>query len=81
MQRALFWLVPSIRSSQQNVVAAIREHVYATEEVLKVLQQTNLQLELLRRSVEEWQSNSKPQNSVLAGQGTGAGTARTEAAT
>ena len=52
MQRALFWLVPSVRSTQQNVVYALRDHVGVTEEILKALQQTNLQIELLRRSLQ-----------------------------
>jgi hypothetical protein len=52
MQRSLFWLVPSVRSAQQNIVSAFRDHVAVTEEILKALQHTNLQLELLRRSVE-----------------------------
>ena len=52
MQRALFWLVPSVRSTQQNVVYVLRDHVAVTEEILKALQQTNIQIELLRRSLE-----------------------------
>jgi hypothetical protein len=52
MQRSLFWLVPPVRSTQQSMVHALRDHVAVTEEILKALQQTNLQLELLRRSVE-----------------------------
>jgi hypothetical protein len=52
MQRSLFWLIPSIRSTQQNIVLAMQDHIGATEEILKILQQTNLQLELLRRSLE-----------------------------
>jgi hypothetical protein len=51
MQRALFWLVPSIKSTQQNVVQAVRDHVTVTEEIVKALQQTNIQVELLRREL------------------------------
>ena len=51
MQRALFWLVPSVKSTQQNVVYALRDHIAVTEEILKALQHTNIQLELLRRSI------------------------------
>ena len=35
MQRALFWLVPSIKSTQQNLVQALRDHVTVTDEILK----------------------------------------------
>ena len=52
MQRALFWLVPSIKSTQQNLVQALRDHVTVTEEIIKALHQTNLQVELLRREKE-----------------------------
>jgi hypothetical protein len=52
MQRALFWLVPTIKSAQQNTVQSIRDHVTVTEEILKALQQTNLQIELLRRQLQ-----------------------------
>jgi hypothetical protein len=51
MQRALFWLVPSIKSTQQNLVQALRDHVSVTEEILKALNQTNVQVELLRREM------------------------------
>jgi hypothetical protein len=51
MQRALFWLVPSIKSTQQNLVQAVRDHVTVTEEILKALHQTNVQIELLRREL------------------------------
>lgn len=51
MQRALFWLVPSIKSTQQNMVQALRDHVSVTEEILKALQQSNVQIELLRREL------------------------------
>src|SRR5262245_2901180 len=40
MQRSLFWLVPAVRSTQQNLVHAFRDHVAATEDILKALQQT-----------------------------------------
>jgi len=53
MQRALFWLVPSIKSTQQNTVQALRDHVTVTEEILKALHQTNVQVELLRRELRE----------------------------
>jgi hypothetical protein len=56
MQRSLFWLVPAVRSNQQNLVHVLRDHVAATEDILKALQQTNVQLEFLRRSVEESRS-------------------------
>ena len=51
MQRALFWLVPSIKSTQQNLVQAVRDHVTVTDEILRALQQTNVQVELLRREL------------------------------
>jgi hypothetical protein len=58
MQRALFWLVPSVRSTQQNIVQALRDHVAVTDEILKALHQTNLQMELLRRSMPATQEDS-----------------------
>jgi hypothetical protein len=51
MQRALFWLVPSIKSTQQNLVQALRDHLTVTEETLKALHKTNVQVELLRREI------------------------------
>jgi hypothetical protein len=62
LQRSLFWLVPAVRSSQQNLVHALRDHVTATEDILKALQQTNVQLEFLRRSVEEIRSEALDHN-------------------
>jgi hypothetical protein len=52
MQRSLFWLIPTMRTTQQQLAQAVREHVGATEQMLKILQETNIQLEMLRRSVE-----------------------------
>lgn len=51
MQRALFWLIPSVKTAQQSLAQTLRDHVYATDELLKALQQTNMRLELLRREV------------------------------
>lgn len=50
-QRGLFWFLPALRSSQQSLVQALREHVIASDEILKALQRTNVELELLRRSL------------------------------
>lgn len=66
MQRSLFWLVPAVRSTQQNLVHALRDHVAATEDILRALQQTNLQLELLRRSVEEFRTQAPPPEAVVS---------------
>jgi hypothetical protein len=62
MQRSLFWLIPSIRSSQKNLASALSDHINATEEILRVLQQTNVQVELLRRSLEAQQTASPSPN-------------------
>jgi hypothetical protein len=66
MQRSLFWLVPAVRGAQQNVIRTLRDHVAATEDILKALQQTNVQLELLRRSVEEFRSEPSPSEAVAS---------------
>jgi hypothetical protein len=60
MQRALFWLVPSIRSTQQNMVQSLRDHLSVTDEILKALHQTNLQIELLRRSIASNRDSEEP---------------------
>lgn len=53
MQRALFWLLPQLKTTQQQMADALVEHVSATEDILKALQQTTVDLELLRRSLEK----------------------------
>lgn len=53
MQRALFWLLPSLRIAHQTLAMSLREHVSATEELMKSLHRTNVELELLRRQVGE----------------------------
>jgi hypothetical protein len=55
-QRSLFWLLPPLRITHQTLAQTLRDHVTATDEMLKILQQTNVQLEMLRRSSEKVQT-------------------------
>jgi hypothetical protein len=52
MHRALFWLLPSLRTIEVATAQAMREHVAATEDLLRALNETNIRLEQLRRLVE-----------------------------
>ncbi|MDZ4801386.1 MAG: hypothetical protein SGI92_24780 [Bryobacteraceae bacterium] len=44
MRRALFWLLPSIQTSQNQIVDALEQHLAATDQILQILQQTNIEL-------------------------------------
>jgi hypothetical protein len=55
-QRALFWLLPPLRTTHQMLAQTLRDHVKATDDMLRILQQTNVQLEMLRRSSEKVQT-------------------------
>lgn len=50
LQRGLFWLIPSIRNSQFQIVDALDLHLAATSDILQVLQQTHI--EIARLSAE-----------------------------
>ncbi len=44
VRRTLFWLVPSIQTAQNQIVDALDQHLAATEQILHILQQTNVEL-------------------------------------
>lgn len=50
-QRSVFWLLPSLRSSLNQIVDALEKHLQATEEILEALRQTNIELARLRSLV------------------------------
>lgn len=51
LQRSMFWLLPPLRTTQSQFADALAEHVNATGEILKALEQTNIELELVRRDI------------------------------
>lgn len=66
VQRSMFWLLPPLRSSQQQFADAFAEHVSVTEELLKALEQTNVELEMLRRTIVESKNGETPGREVPA---------------
>jgi hypothetical protein len=44
LRRALFWLIPSIQTSQNQIVDALEQHLAATDQILQILQHTNVEL-------------------------------------
>jgi hypothetical protein len=44
VQRALFWYTPSVQSANHQILNAMDAHLKATEEILAVLERTNVEL-------------------------------------
>ncbi|MBC8165231.1 MAG: hypothetical protein H7Y20_05070 [Bryobacteraceae bacterium] len=66
VRRALFWLIPTIRTAQGQLVDALEGQLAATEEILKILQQTHAELARIDcRNIP-----SAPANGVPAKSGT-----------
>jgi hypothetical protein len=47
MRRSLFWLIPNLQATQEQLIAAIDDQTTALEEVVTALQRTNFRIELL----------------------------------
>jgi hypothetical protein len=47
MRRSLFWLIPNLQATQEQLIAAIDDQTKALEEVVTALQKTNFRIELL----------------------------------
>ena len=52
MQRALFWLVPSLRQAHACTLAALREQALLTVEILSLVRETEGKVRLLLRAAE-----------------------------
>ncbi len=46
-QRALFWFIPGLRATHEQIAGALDEEAKALEEMLKSLEKTNARMELL----------------------------------
>lgn len=44
MQRAMFWYTPSIQNTNQQILNALESHLKVTEEIIAVLERTNVEL-------------------------------------
>lgn len=44
MQRALFWYTPSVQNANTQILNALEIHLKVTEEILTVLERTNIEL-------------------------------------
>ena len=44
MQRMMFWFTPSVQSADRLIVDALEAHLKVTEEILAVLEKTNIEL-------------------------------------
>lgn len=51
-QRALFWLIPSLRMAHERTIEALREQALLMEEIVEVVHQTERDVQLLLRSAE-----------------------------
>jgi hypothetical protein len=51
VQRALFWLIRPLQNANKQLVIALEEQARANDEILKVLERTLVELEVLRASV------------------------------
>jgi hypothetical protein len=52
LQRALFWLIPSLRLAHERTLDALREQALLMEEIIEVVHQTEREVQLLLRSAE-----------------------------
>jgi hypothetical protein len=59
IRRTLFWLIPSIQIVQSQIVDALEGQVTATEEILRILQQTHVDLAKLSSSVAAAQEGDR----------------------
>ena len=44
IQRAMFWYTPSVQNADHQIVNALEAHLKVTEELLAVLERTNIEL-------------------------------------
>jgi hypothetical protein len=44
LQRALFWYTPSVQNADHQIVNALESHLKVTEEILAILERTNVEL-------------------------------------
>jgi hypothetical protein len=47
MRRSLFWLIPNLQATQEQLILSIDDQTKALEEVVTALQETNFRIELL----------------------------------
>ena len=47
LQRAMFWLIPTLREAQEQIAAALEEQTKAVEDLVKTIEKTNARLECL----------------------------------
>jgi len=47
MRRSLFWLIPNLQATQEQLIAAIDDQTKALKEVVTALEKTNFRIELL----------------------------------
>ena len=52
MRRSLFWLLPNLQATQEQLVAAVEEQTQALEELVRALEKTNARIELLAAAQE-----------------------------
>lgn len=60
IQRALFWLIPSLRAAQNQVAQALEDQIKINEELMKSLQQALVRIELLEGRPTEPMAGSLP---------------------
>lgn len=58
LRRALFWFIPSIQTAETQIVDALEQHLAATEQILQILQQTNVELARLSQLAATNQNSS-----------------------
>ena len=47
LQRAMFWLIPSLQAAQEQIAAALEEQTRAVEDLVKAIERTNARMERL----------------------------------
>jgi hypothetical protein len=52
IQRAMFWYTPSVQNADHQIVNALEAHLKVTEELLAVLERTNIELARLAAANE-----------------------------
>jgi|HigsolmetaAR202D_1030399.scaffolds.fasta_scaffold05578_4 hypothetical protein len=52
VRRALFWLIPPLKAAHMQTATALEEQAAIAEQLATVLEETNLQIESLRRLLE-----------------------------